>query len=48
MRKAEVGERVIETHEWKRSKIVWVVGREGIMMYAWVCVHSPEKWKAER
>ena len=30
----------IETHEWKESRIVWAVGKIGIVKYAWVCVDA--------
>ncbi len=31
----------IEVHEWKGSRIVWAVGKIGIVKYAWVCVYAP-------
>ena len=31
----------IEAHGWKSSRIVWVVGKIGIVRYVWVCVYAP-------
>ncbi len=31
----------IEAHGWKGSRIVWAVGKIGIVKYAWVCVYAP-------
>ncbi len=30
----------IEAHGWRGSKIVWAVGKLGIVNYAWVCIHA--------
>ncbi len=31
----------IKAHGWRGSRIVWAVGKIGIVKYAWMCVHAP-------
>ena len=30
----------IEAHGWKGTRTEWVVGKVGIVKYAWVCVYA--------